>query len=49
MAEIKERSTPLVSLPTYTLIDPKGRIVTRNFLRPSKPEFETQLRAILKN
>ncbi len=47
--EIDGMRIPLVSLPTFTFIDPDGKIIARNFTRPSNPEFENDLKVHLNN
>ena len=46
--QIDGQSMALMSLPTFTLIDPNGKILDRNFTRPSSDEFENDLKEALK-
>ena len=44
---IEDKKVALISLPTITLIDPNGKILDREFTRPSTDEFINDLNAIL--
>ncbi len=38
----------LIGLPKYVIISPKGEIISNSDLRPSKPEFEIEIKKHLK-
>ncbi|MDQ7916031.1 TlpA disulfide reductase family protein [Mesonia sp. MT50] len=46
--KVNEEEVILVRLPKYVIISPNGKILSNSDLRPSKPEFELEIKKNLK-